>query len=125
MTIDDLIRAAPPGTRIPKPQAGEIFSVKGTGKRRGESALVYSIPSRAGGRPHEKGITATEFTAAQQQLAATGYFTKRWFDEHLTDCAMEGSCNFTTIGGLFEHLGIARYAARGAYERVTVGEGDA
>lgn len=108
------------GTVIPKPEARGDFVVKGWGTRRGEAALIYTIPNRRGGKPSEKGITVSEFESAWRRLASTGELTHRWFDETLQACAREGSCNFTTLGGLFVLLGYARYDAvsRGRYEIV-------
>ena len=105
-----------PGTVIPKPEARGDFVVKGWGRRRGERALVYTIPNhRNPSSPYEKGITESEWGMAFHRLSLTGEFTREWFSNTMTRCNNEGSCNFTTIGGIFEYLGIARYADRGTY----------
>lgn len=52
---------------------------------------------------------------AHRQLINTGEFTKEWFDGHMPRCAAEGSCNFTTIGGVLTLLGVAVYESRGVY----------
>ena len=104
------------GTVIPKPEAHDNFTVKGWGIRRGESALVYFIPNHSNPRkPHQKGITAGEWEQAYRRLQATGEFTKTWFDSQMPECSNEGSCNFTTIGGIFSLLGLAAYEDRGVY----------
>ena len=97
--ITDRIRVnIKPDTVIPKPKATADFKVKGWGKRRGQEALIYFIPNHLEpGRPHQKGITADEFTAAYNELMGSG--------------------NFTTIGGVFQLLGIAIYADKGTYVR--------
>jgi len=106
-----------PGTVIPKPQARADFIVKGWGKRRGERALIYSIPNHSNpGYPHEKGITSSEWEQAFDHLMASGDFSHRWFKESMNACFKEGSCNFTTIGGIFELLGYAQYD-QGTYLR--------
>jgi hypothetical protein len=126
MTIDRALLIAPPGTVIPKPAARGSFRVKGAGTRRGEPALIYTIPNhRNRRRPYEKGITARELTVARRQLLEAGEFNRQWFIRRLPDCAAEGSCNFTTIGGLFELAGIARYEGPGLYRRVRRSRGDA
>ena len=81
------------------------------------SALViYTIPSHTNkNRPHEKGITESEFEQAFSHLRKTGELTRSWFNDHLAECANEGGCNFTTIGGLLELLGEAEYSSRGIY----------
>jgi hypothetical protein len=114
-----VLSVARPGTRIPKPGTKSIYAVKGLGKRRGESALIYTIPSRDQQKmSHEKGITASEWEKAHNSLVTTGKFTRQWFKANLPGCEAEGTCNFTTIGGVFVLLGIAKYAARGQYQRI-------
>ena len=115
--IEKRIKAvAPPGTTIPKPHARKSFRVKGDGVRRGRPALIYTIPNhREPARPHEKGVTYAELDRAYAQLQRTGELTTAWFQAHLPGCYGEGSCNFTTVGGLFELLGEAEYEGRGRY----------
>lgn len=114
--VDLIERTATPGTVIPKPEARADFVVKRWGRRRGERALVYTIPNhRDEQRPYEKGIAESEWLKAYDQLTATGQFTRKWFQCEMIECNTEGGCNFTTIGGIFELLGIATYAHRGTY----------
>ena len=118
MVIDRIRKIAPPGTVIPKPEAREEFRVKGNGTRRGEDAIIYTIPNHSNpARPHQKGVTASELERAHRRLMEAGEFTHLWFRKHLPACAAEGSCNFTTMGGLFELLGDAQYEQRGVYRR--------
>jgi len=106
------------GAVIPKPAATADFTVKGWGRRRGEPALVYLIPNHSDpGRPYEKGITETEFERCFQQLIRSGGITRAWFNTNLPACAKEGPCNFTTMGGIFVLLGLARHE-RSAYVSV-------
>lgn len=108
-----------PNTVIPKPEAEGDFTVKGWGKRRNQAALVYRIPNHnEPSRPYEKGVTELEFEAAYNQIMKSGALTREWFNAKLPACAKEGGCNFTTIGGVFELLGIVRYSARGTYARI-------
>lgn len=103
------------GQEIPKPEAKEPFVVKGMGRRRGEEALIYQIPSHTGRRPYEKGITLSEFSSAWSEINKSGELTTAWFKRNLPSCAKEGSCNFTSIGGVFEMLGLVKYSQRGRY----------
>ncbi|NTU44156.1 MAG: hypothetical protein HGA99_01360 [Chlorobiaceae bacterium] len=104
------------GTIIPKPAAKAPFLVKGWGIRREEQALIYKIPNhKKPEKPYEKGITVSEFEKAYQEIQRTGFFTRKWFDRTLSKCSQEGGCNFTTIGGIFQLLGIATYSKRGVY----------
>lgn len=110
------IQRLQPGTVIPKPEAIADFKIKGWGTRRGEPALIYRIPNHeTPGKPLEKGITISEFEGAYAEITASGELTRTWFNSVLGRCAQEGSCNFTTIGGVFELLGLARYSGRGSY----------
>ncbi len=106
-----------PGMVIPKPDAKSDFIIKGWGKRRGEDALIYYIPNhRNPNKPYQKGIAVSEWEQAFHELMETGSFSREWFNEHMEPCMKEGTCNFTTIGGIFELLGLARYE-RGDYRR--------
>ena len=58
-----------------------------------------------------------EFESAYYQLNRSGQFSRKWFNEALAECAKEGGCNFTTIGGVFEFLGEASYSSQGIYKK--------
>ncbi len=121
MIQERIRKSVRPGTVIPKPEANANFVVKAWGTRRGEAALVYFIPNHGNlGKPHQKGVTVSEFERAFGELERSGEFTRAWFNKHLASCATEGACNYTTIGGVFELLGEATYSKRGVYERQRV-----
>jgi hypothetical protein len=106
------------GKPIPKPEGSEDFIVKEWRLRRGERALIYTIPNHKNpSKPHEKGVTSSEWEQAFERLQMSGEFTRQWFNQFMPDCAKEGDCNFTTIGGLFELLGLAEYTCHGVYIR--------
>jgi|HubBroStandDraft_6_1064221.scaffolds.fasta_scaffold708579_2 hypothetical protein len=115
--LESRIRAiAPPGTLIPKPEAQGEFRIKGDGFRRGQRARVYTIPNnKNSAKPYEKGVTWAEFDQAYAELYHSGRLTTAWFKQNFKACYDEGSCNFTTVGGLFELLGDAEYERRGVY----------
>jgi hypothetical protein len=118
MIANRIRRSISSGTVIPKPEATADFVVKAWGQRRGEPALIYCIPNhQEPGKPYQKGVTESEIERAFAELRSSGEFTRAWFNNHLVKCAKEGGCNYTTIGGLFELLGEARYSSRGVYER--------
>lgn len=101
MIFDRIKRLAPPGTRIPKPFTRRSH-VSRFAKTRGRPALIYTIHNRRDpGNPHEKGITHRDFEAAHARLVNAGELTRQWFNSRLRRCAGEGSCNFTTVGGIF------------------------
>ena len=112
-------QTAVPGTVIPKPEARGDSIVKCWGRRRGERALVYKIPNHNDGKkPYEKGITESEWVEAHNRLNETGEITRKWLRCAMARCNVEGGCNFTTIGGVFELLGVARYVECGTYVKV-------
>ncbi len=107
-----------PGTIIQKPQARADFIIKGWGHRRGERALIYTIPNhKTPTKPYQKGISVSEWVQAFEHLTNAGNFSRSWFERSMPACAKEGSCNFTTIGGIFEVLGHATYD-HGTYQRI-------
>lgn len=117
MIVEKIRASTRPGTVIPKPEAKADFRVKGWGERRGEPALIYSIPNHQNpNAPHHKGETQSEFEKAYQVLQRTGEFSRSWFNQYLPARAKEGGCNFTTIGGIFQLLGLAEYSERGTYK---------
>jgi hypothetical protein len=106
-----------PDMIIPKPHATADFTVKGWGKRRGEDALIYYIPNHKNpNKPYQKGITVGEWRQAYDQISHSGGFTRHWFDQNMSACSKEGGCNFTTIGGIFEILGLVKYRGDGLYK---------
>jgi hypothetical protein len=116
MIVEQIKRMIPPGTTIPKPNTRADCIVKGWGRRRGENALIYLIPNHKNSKkPYEKGITESEWKRAYQQIINKGDFSRKWFNRHMKRCSEEGGCNFTTIGGIFQLLGIAVYEKKGAY----------
>ncbi|MCG6258646.1 hypothetical protein, partial [Vibrio furnissii] len=105
------------GLVIPKPEAKADFVIKGIGRRRGEEALIYRIPSHSEKAPfYEKGVTLSEFQLAYSHLRESGYLTRTWFNNNLSACAKEGACNFTTIGGVLCILGVAEYVSKATYQ---------
>lgn len=119
MIWNNILNMAPPGTVIPKPAAKGDFVVDRIGKRRGETALIYTVPNHKNPKkPYKKGITISEFERAHQKLVIDGEFTRRWFRKNMPRCNSEGGCNFTTIGGLFVLIGEAEYIGIGVYTRI-------
>lgn len=110
MIFDEIMLRLNEGTTIPKPESKEVFKIKGLGKRREEKALIYYIPNHNDSdKPYQKGITVSEFETAYLQLVNNGELSRSWFNENLSQCAKEGTCNFTTVGGIFELLDLAEY----------------
>ena len=94
---------------IPKPITKTHY-IKGLGSRRGEDAIIYTIASKYNSHnKYEKGITKTELNTAFKFLYKKKYFNRQIFIGLLPSCNKEGGCNFTTIGGLFVMLNVAKY----------------
>jgi len=104
-----IVSSAPKGTVIPKPRTDKHI-VKGLGCRRGELAIVYTIPNQhKPTQPSEKGVTKSEIEATYAELVRSGVVTRKWFTMNLPECYAEGPCNYTSIGGLLVLIGVARY----------------
>lgn len=103
---------------IPKPKSNNTFKLIRLGKRRNECAIIYSIPNhRNANKPYLKGITFSEFHKAFEKLQVSGEITCKWFNQNLPECAKEGGCNFTTLGGILELLNYTTYFSKGIYIR--------
>ncbi|WP_204353126.1 hypothetical protein [Tritonibacter mobilis] len=114
--IKKSIEALPIGTPIPKPRSADSSRLSRWGIRRSEPALIYSMPNHKNpSKPHEKGVTFNEFQHAFDRLMDAGSFSREWFNANMPACRKEGSCNFTTIVGIFQIIGIANYDSAGMY----------
>lgn len=108
-------------SKIPKPETDNEFRILRLGKRRREIAVIYSIPNHKEPSSHyEKGITYSEFLQVLNELSETGFVTRSWFNKNLSECAKEGSCNFTSLCGILELLGYCKYSEKGKYEAVKI-----
>ena len=109
------------GMLIPKPFSELQYKIKGYGMRRGEKAVIYTIPGRKNlNNTHEKGINFSEFEKAFEHLNSSGELSSNWFKLNLSECKKEGGCNFTTIGGIFELLGLANSKKIGKREVIYI-----
>lgn len=108
-------------SKIPKPETDNEFKILRFGRRRKQPAIIYSIPSHVDRKSHyEKGITYSEFLKVMEELSDNGYVTRSWFNKNLSECAKEGSCNFTSLCGILELLGYCKYSEKGMYEAVKI-----
>jgi hypothetical protein len=115
------LQRLPPGTLIPQPEAHAIVTIKGWANRGGLPALIYISPNRANpAHPHEDGINTVEWEQAYKQLLDTGEFTKKWYAHHMPRCSTKNRRGFSTIGGLFSLIGLAKYKSEGVYRSVVL-----
>src|SRR3954462_1167426 len=117
IVVADILKRFPSGYSIPKPKAKAPFITVGIGMRRGEATIIYRIPNHRSTAKLLKGVNESELNNAHAELERTGTLTRKWFNSELPGCAREGACNFTTIGGLFVALGIAKYDRAGIYRK--------
>lgn len=104
------------GTGIPKPNSQSTTTIAGWGTRRGERALIYAMKNHKDStKPYKKGVTILEMQKAYEELQTSQGFSRKWFKENMPACSREAPCNYTTIGGLFELVGVAEYAGSGTY----------
>jgi hypothetical protein len=119
-TICDQVRnILKEGIIIPKPRSKEAYRSLGWKSSRGEEAFIYALPKRPKSkRASTKRIPSSVFKEACRILIEDGAITKAWFTEAFPKLNADGSCNFTTLGGVFQILGFAKWAKPGSYKRL-------
>lgn len=65
----------------------------------------YSI----GQNGNSKKVPYEVFDQSYHQLQTSGELSREWFNNQFPKIAKEAPCSFTTIGGLFQHFGLATY----------------
>ncbi len=101
---------------VPKPQSTETYRLVRIGKSRGARALVYELPKRPESkRVSTKRIPLPVIEECAHRLFCTGSIKRTWFAEHYPQLESDGTCNFTTVGGVLQLLGLARYSGLGEY----------
>ena len=104
---------------VPKPQSPETYRLVSIGESRGARALVYELPKRPGSKSvSTKRIPLSAIEECASRLLETGSLTRTWFVEHYPKLEKDGTCNFTTVGGVLQLLGLARYSGPGEYASV-------
>jgi hypothetical protein len=96
------------GANIPKPR-GHKCTILNIHENNEKPFLKYCTGNS------KKTISKAEFRGAYQRLLDNNSFTKQWFNKHFPTKA---GCNFTSIGGVFEKLGIAKYIKNGCYQLI-------
>ena len=111
--VERLVRAK---AIVPKPQSTETYRLVRIGKSRGARALIYELPKRPESkRVSTKRIPLSVFEECANQLSGTGSLTRTWFIDHYPKLESDGTCNFTTVGGVLQLLGLALYSRPGEY----------
>ena len=112
MIFDSIQKQIKIGDSIPKPDTKKTKVIEIKPNRNGELSLYYSI----GKQGNSKFVTKSDFENAFDVLNTKHEFTRKWFNEHL-DKKKSKPCNFTTIGGVFELLGKAKFIGNGIYKK--------
>lgn len=114
--LHDIIQLVNENARVPKPKSSEVYTLKRIGISRGKKAVVYEIPKKIKSKQFsEKRIPLDVFEAAVHQIKTKGILSKTWFKQTYPDIDADGSCNFTTLGGVLELLKIVIYKQPGYY----------
>ena len=104
----------------PDPETGDRRDVSSEGMGhpawRASAHLLHPQPEgRVEAAPEGRDCVGLETGMGATGL--DGELRTSWFTSALPGCSGEGSCNFTTIGGVFELLGLAVRDGRGAYRK--------
>jgi hypothetical protein len=75
--------------------------------------IRYSI----GKNGNSKKVTFEEFQAAFKEIRVNGCITRNWYNRTFPVQAKAASCNFTTIGGLLQHISYVSYST-GIYTEI-------
>jgi hypothetical protein len=113
MNIWDEVKSLKIGTAIPKVEEGKSAKLIEFTKSNGDESFKYSIGENGNGKCVLKSEIEESFTILQ----TSGKFTREWHKEHFPQLESGRPCNFTTIGGIFELLGYAKYASRSEYDK--------
>lgn len=99
MSFDELKQSIQPGLTFPKP------IVRSSIVKVDEEGFYYSIGQR--GRSNK--ITFDLFEQCYNRLQSTDELSRAWFKATFPSLGKVASCNFTTIGGLFQQFGLVHY----------------
>ena len=99
MSFNELKQSIIPGLQFEKPNVqSSILKID-------QEGFYYSI----GQNGNSKKVTYDVLEKCYYQLESTNTLSKKWFNTTFPSIAKSAPCNFTTIGGLFQHFGIATY----------------
>lgn len=99
MSFNELKQAIEPGLTFEKPNVqSSIIKIDDDG-------FYYSI----GQNGNSKKVTFDVFEQCYNRLQEKEELSRAWFNATFPVIAKSASCNFTTIGGLLQHFGLANY----------------
>lgn len=99
MSFDELKKSIQPGLTFEKPNVqSSIIKINDT-------SFYYSI----GQQGHSKKVTYDVFEQCYNRLYMAEELNRAWFKATFPSIAKASPCNFTTIGGLLQHFGLAYY----------------
>lgn len=99
MSFNEVKQSITPGLQFEKPNVqSSIIKIDREG-------FHYSI----GQNGNSKKVTYDVLEKCYYQLKSTKEFSREWFNATFPSIAKAAPCNFTTIGGLFQHFNLATY----------------
>lgn len=99
MSFNELKQSIVPGLEFKKTNVqSSILAIDSEG-------FYYSI----GQNGNSKKVTYDVLEKCYDHLFSTNEFSRNWFNAVFPSIAKTAPCNFTTIGGLFQHFGLAAY----------------
>jgi hypothetical protein len=101
------LKCLPIGTSIPKVESTRNHQIKDWSFKGTKESFSYTVAS--------KSMRVSWIRGCFEELGKTGELRTAWFRESFYDGEDLGGCNFTTIGGLFILIGIAKRARKGLY----------
>jgi hypothetical protein len=104
------LKQLPIGTVIPKAESEKEYRITRWFYQDGQEWFSYSIAN--------KSIPISWVRGCFDQIQTTGELRTAWFRNTFYSGKDLGSCNFTTIGGLFVLLGAAERVREGVYSSV-------
>lgn len=104
---DYVIKLCKSRTPVPKPKGQTILSMS---DKIGNARFQYTL-----GQGRKKSISFTTLFRCYEKLTVDGEYTRLWFETEFENESKSSPCNFTTIGGIFVKMKIAKYCGNGVY----------
>ena len=71
-----------------------------------KDGFTYEI----GNKGNYKKVTYIEVARAIEQIEASGFINRKWYEENFPKKSRSNPCNFTSIGGVLQELGYVIYS---------------
>ncbi|MCM3721185.1 hypothetical protein [Solibacillus isronensis] len=99
MEFQEVINSIYVGMKFKKPRVeSEIIAIN-------DKRIIYSI----GNKGNSKNITIEALENAFNEILTNGELSRTWFNKSYPSLAKTSPCNFTSLGGILEHIGLVEY----------------